>query len=155
MPREIARPEWHAETRRNPGHGRGRGGAGNGAAGPGWGPNLLNYGLGITKAYTTRVGSGPFPSELPTDQGVGKPLASVGHEFGTVTGCARRCGWFDAALLKRSVQINGVSCMFLPFLDVLFCLETLQLFTAYFFYGKSFDIFPFLPQVSSRCLPLF
>ncbi|HCN88649.1 MAG TPA: adenylosuccinate synthase, partial [Oxalobacteraceae bacterium] len=70
--------------------------AGNAAAGSGVGPNMLHYVLGITKAYTTRVGSGPFPSELPTDQGVGKHLASVGHEFGTVTGRARRCGWFDA-----------------------------------------------------------
>ncbi|MGV3742697.1 MAG: adenylosuccinate synthase, partial [Burkholderiaceae bacterium] len=83
--------------------------AGNAAAGAGVGPDMLGYILGITKAYTTRVGSGPFPSELPTDQGVGKHLADVGHEFGTVTGRPRRCGWFDAALLKRSVQINGVS----------------------------------------------
>ena len=71
--------------------------AGNASAGSGVGPNMLHYILGITKAYTTRVGSGPFPSELPTDQGVGKHLASVGHEFGTVTGRPRRCGWFDAA----------------------------------------------------------
>ena len=91
--------------------------AGNAAAGAGVGPNMLHYVLGITKAYTTRVGSGPFPSELPTDHGVGKHLASVGHEFGTVTGRARRCGWFDAALLRRSVQINGVSGMCLTKLD--------------------------------------
>ncbi|MDO9216207.1 MAG: adenylosuccinate synthase, partial [Lacisediminimonas sp.] len=83
--------------------------AGNAAAGAGVGPGMLHYVLGITKAYTTRVGAGPFPSELATDQGVGKHLATVGHEFGTVTGRPRRCGWFDAALLKRSVQINGVS----------------------------------------------
>ena len=93
--------------------------AGNAAAGAGVGPNMLHYVLGITKAYTTRVGSGPFPSELPTDHGIGKHLASVGHEFGTVTGRARRCGWFDAALLRRSVQINGVSGMCLTKLDVL------------------------------------
>src|SRR5471030_2147782 len=80
--------------------------AGNAAAGAGVGPGMLHYILGITKAYTTRVGSGPFPSELPTDAGVGHHLAQVGHEFGTVTGRARRCGWFDAALLRRSVQIN-------------------------------------------------
>src|SRR5437867_10613381 len=92
--------------------------AGNAAAGTGVGPNMLHYILGITKAYTTRVGSGPLASELPTDQGVGKHLSTVGHEFGTVTGRARRCGWFDAALLRRSIQINGVTGMCLTKLDV-------------------------------------
>src|ERR1700693_1398704 len=70
--------------------------AGNAAAGAGVGPDMLHYVLGITKAYTTRVGSGPFPAELPTDQGIGKHLATVGQEFGTVTGRPRRCGWVDA-----------------------------------------------------------
>ena len=105
--------------------------AGNAAAGAGVGPGMLHYIMGITKAYTTRVGSGPFPAELPTDVGTGKHLASVGHEFGTVTGRARRCGWFDAALLKRSVQINGVSGMCLTKLDVLDGIETLKLCTGY------------------------
>ena len=129
--------------------------AGNAAAGSGVGPNMLHYVLGITKAYTTRVGSGPFPSELPTDQGVGKHLASVGHEFGTVTGRARRCGWFDAALLKRSVQINGVSGMCLTKLDVLDGLETLKLCTGYMIDGKAVDIFPVGAEDAARCVPVY
>lgn len=129
--------------------------AGNAAAGSGVGPNMLHYVLGITKAYTTRVGSGPFPSELPTDHGVGKHLASVGHEFGTVTGRARRCGWFDAALLKRSVQINGVSGMCLTKLDVLDGLESLKLCTGYRLDGKTVDIFPVGAEDAARCEPIF
>ena len=129
--------------------------AGNAAAGSGVGPNMLHYVLGITKAYTTRVGSGPFPSELPTDQGVGKHLSAVGHEFGTVTGRARRCGWFDAALLKRSVQINGVSGMCLTKLDVLDGLETLKLCTGYKLNGKSVDIFPVGAEEAAACEPIY
>lgn len=129
--------------------------AGNAAAGSGVGPNMLHYVLGITKAYTTRVGSGPFPSELPTDQGIGKHLASVGHEFGTVTGRPRRCGWFDAALLKRSVQINGVSGMCLTKLDVLDGLESLQLCTGYRLHGKHVDIFPVGAEEAAACEPVY
>lgn len=129
--------------------------AGNAAAGAGVGPNMLHYILGITKAYTTRVGSGPFPSELPTDVGVGKHLASVGHEFGTVTGRARRCGWFDAALLKRSVQINGVTGMCLTKLDVLDGLESLKLCTGYKLDGKVVDIFPVGAEDAGRCEPIY
>ncbi|MEC4721419.1 adenylosuccinate synthase [Noviherbaspirillum sp. CPCC 100848] len=129
--------------------------AGNAAAGSGVGPNMLHYIMGITKAYTTRVGSGPFPSELPTDQGIGKHLASVGHEFGTVTGRARRCGWFDAALLRRSVQINGVSGMCLTKLDVLDGLESLKLCTGYMLDGKKIDIFPVGAEDASRCEPIY
>jgi adenylosuccinate synthase len=129
--------------------------AGNAAAGTGVGPNMLHYILGITKAYTTRVGSGPFPSELTTDEGVGKHLSSIGHEFGTVTGRARRCGWFDAALLKRSVQINGVSGMCLTKLDVLDGLETLKLCTGYTIDGKSVDIFPVGAEEAARCIPVY
>ena len=129
--------------------------AGNAAAGSGVGPNMLHYVLGITKAYTTRVGSGPFPSELPTDQGVGKHLSAVGHEFGTVTGRARRCGWFDAALLKRSVQINGVSGMCLTKLDVLDGLETLKLCTGYKLNGKIVDIFPVGAEEAAACEPIY
>ena len=129
--------------------------AGNAAAGAGVGPNMLHYILGITKAYTTRVGSGPFPSELPTDQGVGKHLASVGHEFGTVTGRARRCGWFDAALLKRSVQINGVSGMCLTKLDVLDGIETLKLCTGYKLGDKTVDIFPVGAEEASLCEAIY
>jgi adenylosuccinate synthase len=116
---------------------------------------MLHYILGITKAYTTRVGSGPFPSELPTDAGVGLHLAKVGHEFGTVTGRARRCGWFDAALLRRSVQINGVSGMCLTKLDVLDGLETLKLCTGYKLDGKIVDIFPVGAEDAARCEPIY
>jgi adenylosuccinate synthase len=129
--------------------------AGNAAAGAGVGPGMLHYIMGITKAYTTRVGSGPFPAELPTDTGTGKHLASVGHEFGTVTGRARRCGWFDAALLKRSVQINGVSGMCLTKLDVLDGLESLKLCTGYKLNGKTVDIFPVGAEEAAACEPIY
>ena len=101
--------------------------AGNASAGAGIGPGMLNYILGITKVYTTRVGSGPFPSELSTEEGVGKHLSVVGMEFGTVTGRPRRCGWFDAALLRRSAQLNGLSGLCLTKLDVLDGLETIKI----------------------------
>ncbi|MGB6053808.1 MAG: adenylosuccinate synthase [Burkholderiaceae bacterium] len=129
--------------------------AGNAAAGSGVGPGMLHYVLGITKAYTTRVGSGPFPSELPTDDVVGKHLSTVGHEFGTVTGRARRCGWFDAALLKRSVQINGISGMCLTKLDVLDGLETLKLCIGYSLDGRQTDIFPIGADDAARCVPIY
>ena len=129
--------------------------AGNAAAGSGVGPNMLHYVLGITKAYTTRVGSGPFPSELQTESGVGQHLSSVGHEFGTVTGRARRCGWFDAALLRRSVQINGVSGMCLTKLDVLDGLDSLQICTGYRLNGKLVDIFPVGAEDAAHCEPIY
>lgn len=129
--------------------------AGNAAGGTGVGPNMLHYILGITKAYTTRVGSGPFPSELDTAQGVGKHLSSVGHEFGTVTGRPRRCGWFDAALLKRSVQINGVSGMCLTKLDVLDGLESLKICTGYQLDGRLIDIFPVGAEDAAGCVPIY
>jgi adenylosuccinate synthase len=129
--------------------------AGNAAAGSGVGPNMLHYILGITKAYTTRVGSGPFPSELATDAGVGHHLSSVGHEFGTVTGRARRCGWFDAALLRRSVQINGVTGMCLTKLDVMDGLESIKLCTGYRLDGREIDIFPVGAEDAARCQPVY
>jgi adenylosuccinate synthase len=129
--------------------------AGNAAAGAGVGPNMLHYVLGITKAYTTRVGSGPFPSELPTEQGVGRHLSSVGHEFGTVTGRARRCGWFDAALLRRSVQINGVSGMCLTKLDVLDGIDTLKICTGYTLAGRKLNVFPVGAEDAAGCEPVY
>ncbi|WLI87589.1 adenylosuccinate synthase [Massilia sp. R2A-15] len=129
--------------------------AGNASAGSGVGPGMLHYILGITKAYTTRVGSGPFPSELATDAGVGEHLSRVGHEFGTVTGRARRCGWFDAALLRRSVQINGVSGMCLTKLDVLDGIESLKLCTGYKIDGRDVDIFPVGAEEAGRCEPVY
>ncbi|MFZ1180862.1 MAG: adenylosuccinate synthase [Herbaspirillum sp.] len=129
--------------------------AGNAAAGAGVGPDMLHYVMGITKAYTTRVGSGPFPAELPTDTGVGKQLASVGREFGTVTGRARRCGWFDAALLRRSVQINGVSGICLTKLDVLDGFDSLKLCTGYMLDGNEIDIFPVGAEDAAACQPIY
>ncbi len=129
--------------------------AGNAAAGAGIGPGMLNYILGITKVYTTRVGSGPFPSELSTDEGVGKHLSVVGMEFGTVTGRPRRCGWFDAALLRRSAQLNGLSGLCLTKLDVLDGLETIKICVGYKMDGKEISIFPSKGEDASRCEPIY
>ena len=103
--------------------------AGGAATGTGVGPLHLDYILGITKAYTTRVGSGPFPTELFCD--VGKHLGEKGHEFGATTGRERRCGWFDAVAVKRAVQLNSLSGICLTKLDVLDGLETLKICTGY------------------------
>ncbi|MFT5577654.1 MAG: adenylosuccinate synthase [Paraglaciecola psychrophila] len=103
--------------------------AGGTATGSGFGPLYLDYVLGITKAYTTRVGSGPFPTELFDD--VGKHLAEKGHEFGATTGRARRCGWFDAVALRQAVRINSVSGLCLTKLDVLDGLETINVCVGY------------------------
>jgi len=103
--------------------------AGGTATGSGFGPLYLDYVLGITKAYTTRVGSGPFPTELFDD--TGKHLAARGHEFGATTGRPRRCGWFDAVALRTAVNINSVSGICLTKLDVLDGLETIRICIAY------------------------
>ena len=103
--------------------------AGGTATGSGFGPLYLDYVLGITKAYTTRVGSGPFPTELFDD--VGAHLAEKGHEFGATTGRPRRCGWFDAVALRQAVRINSISGICLTKLDVLDGLETIKVCTSY------------------------
>ncbi|MEH6634867.1 MAG: adenylosuccinate synthase, partial [Halioglobus sp.] len=103
--------------------------AGGTATGSGFGPLYLDYVLGITKAYTTRVGSGPFPTELFDETGA--HLAEKGHEFGATTGRARRCGWFDAVALRTAVNINSISGICLTKLDVLDGLETIQICTGY------------------------
>ena len=115
--------------------------AGAASAGAGVGPQSLQYVFGITKAYTTRVGSGPFPTELFDE--VGRHLAEKGKEFGSVTGRARRCGWFDAAALKRSIQINGVSGLCITKLDVLDGVESVKLGVGYKRDGRAIDILPF------------
>ena len=129
--------------------------AGNAAAGAGVGPNMLHYVLGITKAYTTRVGYGPFPSELPLDEGVGKHLSERGQEFGTVTGRARRVGWFDAPLLRRSVQLNGVTGICLTKLDVLDGIETIKICTGYRCNDEIIDIFPIGSEKVESCEPVY
>lgn len=115
--------------------------AGQASAGSGVGPQELHYVLGITKAYCTRVGSGPFPSELHCD--IGMHLAKQGNEFGAVTGRPRRCGWFDAAALKRSVIVNGIDGLCVTKLDVLDGLEEVGLCVGYEVDGKRIDVLPY------------
>ena len=131
--------------------------AGNAAAGSGVGPDKLHYILGITKAYTTRVGSGPFPTELDweTEGTVGYHLSTVGQERGTVTGRARRCGWLDAAALKRSVLINGISGLCITKLDVLDGLKDINVCTGYLLNGKRVDILPLDADDIVACEPIY
>ena len=103
--------------------------SGTAASGSGLGPNATGFVLGITKAYTTRVGSGPFPTELFDD--VGSRLAERGHEFGSTTGRARRCGWFDAVILRRAIEINSISGLCLTKLDVLDGLDVIRICVGY------------------------
>jgi len=131
--------------------------AGSAAAGSGVGPGMLHYILGITKAYTTRVGSGPFPTELPIDQEgtVGHHLSVVGQERGTVTGRARRCGWLDAAALKRAIIINGVSGLCITKLDVLDGLPEIKVCVGYELEGRQLDILPLDADEIAACRPVF
>jgi adenylosuccinate synthase len=131
--------------------------AGNAAAGSGVGPGMLHYVLGITKAYTTRVGSGPFPTELAMDQpgSVGHHLSTVGQERGVVTGRARRCGWLDAAALKRSMIINGISGLCITKLDVLDGLKELLICVGYELGGRHVDILPLDADDIAACRPVW
>jgi len=131
--------------------------SGQAAAGSGVGPGSLHHVLGITKAYCTRVGSGPFPSELDiTQEGTpGWQMSHKGHERGTVTGRVRRCGWFDAALLRRSALINGLSGICITKLDVLDGLPELKICTHYQLGGKKVDLFPLGADDAARCEPVF
>ncbi|MGZ5272113.1 MAG: adenylosuccinate synthetase, partial [Ramlibacter sp.] len=131
--------------------------AGNAAAGSGVGPGMLHYILGITKAYCTRVGGGPFPTELDwqTPGTVGYHLSTVGAERGVTTGRSRRCGWFDAALLKRSAQVNGLSGLCITKLDVLDGIEELKLCTGYELDGEQTDILPLGADEIARCKPIY
>lgn len=114
--------------------------AGQSAAGAGVGPQAGGYVLGIVKAYTTRVGEGPFPTEL--SDAVGQRLGERGHEFGTVTGRPRRCGWFDAALVRQSIMVGGIQGVVLTKLDVLDGFETLKICTGYTLRGEPVDYLP-------------
>jgi adenylosuccinate synthase len=131
--------------------------AGNAAAGSGVGPGMLHYILGITKAYTTRVGSGPFPTELDIDEpgGVGHHLSTVGQERGTVTGRARRCGWLDAAALKRSTIINGLSGLCITKLDVLDGLPEIRICTGYKLGRRVLDVLPLDADEIIACEPVY
>ena len=131
--------------------------AGNAAAGSGVGPQLLHYMLGITKAYTTRVGSGPFPTELPMDEPgtVGYHLSTVGQERGTVTGRPRRCGWLDGAALKRAMLINGITGLCITKLDVLDGLEEIRMCVGYELHGERVDILPLDADEIVHCQPVY
>ena len=130
--------------------------AGQASAGTGVGPGMLHYVLGITKAYCTRVGSGPFPSELDieTEGAPGYQMSNKGREFGTVTGRKRRCGWFDLPALKRSIQINGVTGLCITKLDVLDGLKELKICTGYQLNGKVVDLLPMGSDEVAGCEPI-
>jgi len=123
------------------------------ATGVGVGPTAIDYVLGIVKAYTTRVGEGPFPTEL--DDADGQRLGERGHEFGTVTGRKRRCGWFDAALVRQTCATSGVSGISLTKLDVLDGFETLKICVAYELDGERLDYLPTAADQQARCKPIY
>ena len=123
------------------------------AIGSGQGPGAIDYVLGITKAYTTRVGSGPFPTEL-FDQD-GQTLGERGHEFGTTTGRARRCGWFDAVLVRQAVKVNGINGIALTKLDVLDGMETLKVCVGYKVDGVEYDHLPASSALQEKVEPIY
>ncbi len=123
------------------------------ATGSGCGPNSINFVLGITKAYTTRVGEGPFPTEL-TDN-IGNHLGEKGHEFGTVTSRKRRCGWFDGVLVRQTIKISGIDGIALTKLDVLDELDKINLCVAYELNGKRIDYFPAAVEDQINVKPVY
>lgn len=127
--------------------------AGQAATGSGLGPNAVGYVLGITKAYTTRVGEGPFPTEQKNE--VGEFLGTRGHEFGTVTGRKRRCGWFDAVLVRQTVCTSGITGIALTKLDVLDGLEELKICVGYELDGKRIDYLPASQGAQARVVPIY
>ncbi len=131
--------------------------SGQASAGTGVGPSMLHYVLGITKAYTTRVGGGPFPSELDIEtlDLPGYQMSNKGREIGTVTKRKRRCGWFDAAALRRSAKINGLSGLCITKLDVLDGIAELDICTGYELDGKLIDMLPVGADDVARCKPIY
>ena len=127
--------------------------AGQAATGVGLGPTAIDFVLGIVKAYTTRVGEGPFPAELMDDDG--ERLGARGHEFGTVTGRKRRCGWFDAVLVRQTCATSGVSGIALTKLDVLDGFKTLKICVGYELDGKRVDYLPTAADAQARCTPIY
>ena len=127
--------------------------AGQAAAGAGTGPTSINYVLGITKAYTTRVGSGPFPTELMDE--IGQTLGERGHEFGVVTGRKRRCGWFDAVMVKQAIKTSGITGIALTKMDVLDGFETLKVCDGYELEGSRIDYFPSSSRHQAAVKPLY
>ena len=127
--------------------------AGQAAAGAGIGPGALDYVLGITKAYTTRVGKGPFPTEL-SDQ-IGQELGERGHEFGTVTGRSRRCGWFDAVMVRQAVTIGGINGIALTKLDILDGMDELKICVGYKLGAEKLDYFPAATAEQATLEPIY
>ena len=127
--------------------------AGQAATGTGLGPTAIDFVLGIVKAYTTRVGEGPFPAELFDADG--ERLGERGHEFGTVTGRKRRCGWFDAVLVRQTCATSGVSGIALTKLDVLDGFKTLKICVGYDLDGKRMDYLPTAADQQARCTPIY
>ena len=127
--------------------------AGQAASGSGVGPHAVDYVLGITKAYTTRVGRGPFPTEL--DDAIGARLGERGREFGTVTGRKRRCGWFDAVLVRQAVKVGGITGIALTKLDVLDGLDPLKVCVGYRLDGETTDLFPAASGRQARVEPIY
>ena len=123
------------------------------ASGSGVGPNCFTDILGIVKAYTTRVGAGPFPTELDDENG--KHLGTVGHEFGATTGRQRRCGWFDAVLMRRSRQVNGLTTLCLTKLDVLDGLKKIKVCVAYDYKGQRLNVAPVGADILQECTPIY
>ncbi|MBO9401856.1 adenylosuccinate synthase [Shimia sp. R9_3] len=133
--------------------------AGQAATGVGIGPGSIDYVLGIVKAYTTRVGEGPFPTELLKEDGTpdadGERLGTRGHEFGTTTGRQRRCGWFDAALVRQTCATSGIKGICLTKLDVLDGFETLKICVGYELDGETLDYLPTAADQQARCKPIY
>lgn len=127
--------------------------AGQASAGTGIGPNSIDFVLGIVKAYTTRVGEGPFPTELFDDDG--QRLGERGHEFGTTTGRKRRCGWFDAVLVRQTCATSGVTGISLTKLDVLDGFETLKICVGYDLDGERLEYLPTAADQQARCTPIY
>jgi adenylosuccinate synthase len=127
--------------------------AGQASAGSGVGPGALSYVLGITKAYTTRVGEGPFPTEQKNE--IGEFLGTKGHEFGVVTGRKRRCGWFDAVLVRQAVAVNGIKGIALTKLDVLDGLPEIKVCTGYMLDGELIDYLPASQGAQARVEPVY
>jgi adenylosuccinate synthase len=127
--------------------------AGQAASGSGLGPSSIGYVLGIAKAYTTRVGSGPFPTEQ--DNEIGERIGKTGREFGTVTGRKRRCGWFDAVLVRQAIKTSGIHGIALTKLDVLDGIEEIKVGVGYMLDGKRIEHFPAAEEAQKRVVPVY
>ena len=127
--------------------------AGQASTGAGIGPDAIDYVLGITKAYTTRVGEGPFPTEQANE--IGEFLGTKGHEFGVVTGRKRRCGWFDAVLVRQTVKVSGITGIAFTKLDVLDGLDEIKICVAYDVDGQRFDHLPASQGQQARAKPVY